>query len=130
MNSGRSRLREKAVISLLTQPTIEGAAAATGIGLRTLQRWLTDSTFQEALRKAKSDALSDATGKLRMAAGRAVMVLDHIANNRRATYAARVSAARAIIEMGLEAHTLEEIDARILALELQGKNNAEKIRFQ
>jgi hypothetical protein len=130
MNSGRSRLREKAVISLLTEPTIEKAATVTGIGLRTLQRWLTDATFQEALRKAKSDALSDATGKLRMAAGRAVMVLDHIANNRRATYAARVSAARAIIEMGLEAHTLEEIDARILALELQGKNNAEKIRFQ
>jgi hypothetical protein len=123
-------LREKAIVSLLQEPTIEKAAAVTGIGLRTLQRWLTDATFQAALRKAKSDALSDATGKLRMAAGRAVMVLDHIANNRRATYAARVSAARAIIEMGLEAHTIDEIDSRIAALELQGKNNAEKIRIQ
>jgi hypothetical protein len=128
-NSGRSRLRERAVVALLQEPTIESAAQVTGIGLRTLQRWLTDATFQESLRKAKCDALQDATGKLRMAAGRAVAVLDHIANNRRASYAARVTAARAIIEMGLEAHTIEEQDARILALELQGSQHAEKIRF-
>jgi hypothetical protein len=122
-NSGRSRLREKAVIALLQQATIEKAAQVTGVGLRTLQRWLTDATFQEALRKAKSDALADATAKLRMVSGRAVQVLDSIANNRRATYAARVSACRCILELGLIAHEDEELERRILNLELR-KNEA------
>jgi hypothetical protein len=118
-NSGRSRLREKAVIALLQEPTIEKAATVTGVGLRTLQRWLTDATFQEALRKAKSDALADATAKLRMAAGRAVRVLDFVANNRRASSAARVSAARCILELGLQAHLLEDVDERLRKLEQQ-----------
>ncbi len=127
-NSGRSRLREKAFVSLLQEPTIERAAEVTGVGLRTLQRWLTDLTFQEALRKAKSDALADAAAKLRAASGRAVRVLDEIANNHEANSAARVSAARTILELGLEAHVIEEIELRILALERQGKTD-EKIRF-
>lgn len=127
-NNGRSRLREKAVVALLQEPTIEKAAQATGVGLRTLQRWLTDTHFQEALRKAKADALADATAKLRMAASRAVHVLDSVANNRRASYAARVSAARCILELGIEAHVTEEIEVRILALERQGRAN-EKFRI-
>src|SRR5256885_3835214 len=98
-NSGRSRLRERAVVALLQEPTIEKAATVTGVGLRTLQRWLTDPMFQEALRKSKNDALADATAKLRMAAGRAVRVLDFIANNHKASSASRVSAARCILEL-------------------------------
>jgi hypothetical protein len=127
-NSGRSRLREKAVVALLQEPTIEEAAQVVGIGLRTLQRWLTDASFQEALHKAKSDALADATGRLRMAASRAVRVLDFVANNRRASSAARVSAARCILEMGLESHVIEELELRILALERQGQTG-EKFRI-
>jgi len=121
-NSGRSRLREKAVVALLQEPTIEKAAQVTGVGLRTLQRWLTDATFQEALRKAKCDALADATAKLRMAASRAVHVLDFIANNRLVSSAARVSAARCILEMGLEAHVVEDVEERLLVLEKQGRS--------
>lgn len=122
-NNGRSRLREKAVVALLQEPTIERAADVTGVGLRTLQRWIIDAIFQEALRKAKADALADATAKLRMASGRAVRVLDSIANNCRATSAARVSAARCILQLGLEAHVIEELELRILALERQGKTD-------
>jgi hypothetical protein len=122
-NSGRSRLRDKAVIALLQEPTIEKAAQVTGVGLRTLQRWLTDATFQEAMRKAKSDALADATAKLRMAAGRAVQVLYSIANNRRAPCAARVSACRCILEKGLDAHVIEGVEERLLILERQGRSH-------
>lgn len=118
-NSGRSRLREKAVVALLQEPTIEKAAQATGVGLRTLQRWLTDATFQEALRKAKADALADATAKLRVASGRAVRVLDEIANDADANSGARVSAARCILELGLEAHASEDLQLRIQRLEHQ-----------
>jgi hypothetical protein len=75
------------------------------------------------LRKAKVDALADATAKLRMASGRAVRVLDSIANNCRATSAARVRAARCILQLGLEAHVIEELELRILALERQGKTD-------
>jgi len=127
-NNGRNRLRAKAIVALLQEPTIERAAEVTGIGLRTMQRWLTDAAFQEAMRKAKSDALADATAKLRVASGRAVRVLDEVANDGQANSAARVSAARTILELGFEAHVIEEIELRILALERQGKKD-EKIRF-
>jgi hypothetical protein len=118
-NSGRSRLRERAIEALLREPTQEKAAQVTGIGLRTLQRWLTDPMFQEGLREAKSAALADATSRLRMVARRSVDVLDSIANNRRATYASRVSACRCILELGFESYLLEEVETRLRKLEQQ-----------
>jgi hypothetical protein len=115
--------REKAVLALLQQPTQEKAAKQAGIGLRTLKRWLTDLTFQEALRKAKSEALADATAKLRLASGQMVQVLVQIAKNRKANTAARVSAARCVLELGLDAHVMEELEARLRVLELQGQSD-------
>jgi hypothetical protein len=122
-NSGRSRLREKAVIALVREPTIEKAAQVTGVGLRTLQRWLTDATFQEAMRKAKSDLnadlMADAIAQLRVAFGTTVKVLVSIANNRRASSASRVSACRCILEMGVAA----DVQERLLILERQGRSH-------
>ena len=119
-NRGRSRLRERAVIALLQEPTLEKAAQATGVGLRTLQRWLNDANFQELYRKAKNDLLANATAQLRAASGRAVTVLDAIANNRRVNPAARVSAARCILELGLRAHEIEDLWTEIQILKKQG----------
>lgn len=93
-----------------------------------MKRWLRDPSFQDVLRKAKADALADATTKLRVASSAMVRVLVAIAKNTRANTAARVSAARCVIEMGLDAHVIEELEVRILTLERQGNGN-EKIRF-
>jgi hypothetical protein len=122
-NSGRSRLREKAVMALLEHSTIEKAALATGIGLRTLKRWLTDATFKEALRKATNDVHAEANRKLRMAQLGAVEVLISIANNRRASYAARVTASRTLLEGSFEAQAAEDFDVRLEKLEESNKND-------
>jgi len=113
------RQRERAVEALLSQPTIEKAAREVGIGERTLLRWLADPAFQEAYRKAKRELLGAATARLRAACGRAVEVLDAIANAPDKPSGARVTAARAILELALRAHELEDLEQRLSRLEEQ-----------
>ncbi len=45
--------QDKALIALLTEPTITAAAKKAGIGERTLYRWLDDPLFAGALRQAR-----------------------------------------------------------------------------
>ena len=123
-NSGRSRLRERAVTNLLQFPTLQQAAEATGIGLRTIQLWLKDDAFQELYRKGKADLLEQATTRLRGAAGKAVIVLDKIANDTKINAAARVTAARTILELGLRAHEIEDLWEEIQKLKKQGGDDA------
>lgn len=121
-NNGRNRLRERAVMNLLQYATLRQAARATGIGLRTLHVWLGDAGFQELYRRAKSDLLEQATGRLRAASGKAVGVLSTIANDKKENASARVSAAKTIIELGLRAHEVEDLWTEIQSLKEQ--NNA------
>jgi hypothetical protein len=121
-NSGRNRLRERAVINLLQFPTLRQAARATGIGLRTLHVWLGDPAFQTLYRRAKSDLLEQATGRLRAAAGKAVGVLATIAADKKENAAARVTAARTIVELGLRAHEVEDLWEQIQELKEQTSN--------
>ncbi|HYL62541.1 MAG TPA: hypothetical protein VE077_07960 [Candidatus Methylomirabilis sp.] len=51
-------MREKAVVALLQEPTIDRAAHVTGIGLRTLQRWLIDATAKLRMALEERSAFS------------------------------------------------------------------------
>ena len=48
-----SAKQDKALIALLTEPTISAAAKKVGIGERTLHTWLRDATFTAAYREAR-----------------------------------------------------------------------------
>lgn len=61
------RKKEEAIAALLTQPTIEAAARAIGIGTRTMMRWLQRPEFQTAYRKARRDVQIQATARLQQA---------------------------------------------------------------
>jgi hypothetical protein len=58
------RKKEAAILALMTQGTIEKAAEAARIGVRTLYRWLRMPEFREALHQAKHEAFSQATTRL------------------------------------------------------------------
>jgi hypothetical protein len=70
-----SRRREQAIAALLSQPTLEEAARAVGVGIATLKRWLQRADFRQAYRDARRQLLDDAIRDLQKAAGRAVKTL-------------------------------------------------------
>jgi len=114
------------VVSLLTYsthnlpdtiPTLRAAAASAGISETTLWRWLRDSDFKAAYRKARSDALAQATARLQTLTGAAVEALAKIVGNENVSPQVRLSAASKIIEMAFKAAEIDELDARLETLE-------------
>src|SRR5262245_28550089 len=76
---GRTKLdgkQEAVIAALLTEPTHAAAAAATGVGEATLQRWLRRPAFRDAYRAARRRLLEAALARLQQSAGRAVEALE------------------------------------------------------
>ena len=114
---------ELAVEALLTEPTIEAAAARAKIGLRTLHRWMETPEFDALYRHSKRKIINFAISRLQQATGEAVQVLRDIMNDTDNPASARVTAARTVIEQALRAVELEELVERVEALEkiVEGK---------
>lgn len=105
------RRKELAISALLANSTITRAAAQAGISERTIRRWMRDPVFVRRYREERTRTLEATTNLLRKESVRAVRTLASIAGNSRAPVTARVSAARAIVELtfkGVELHDLEE----------------------
>ena len=107
----------KAVLSLLAQPRIGEAAKDAGISEVTLWRWLQDSEFQAAYRKARHHAVSQAISRLQQTATEAVDTLRQIMLDEENPTTARVTAARTILDLSLRALETEDLERRITALE-------------
>lgn len=114
-----STSQQKAIVALLAEPTIKQAAEAAAVGERTLHRWLSEPEFAAAYRQARREATGQAVAQLQKAAGGAAVILASIAEDKANPPAARVSAARAILDYAVRAIELEDISARLEALEAQ-----------
>jgi hypothetical protein len=84
---------------------------------RTMHRYLADKSFKVEYRVAKARMLDGALNRLRSASLEAVEVLVEISNDVAAASSARVSAAKAILELSLKAGAIEEIEDRLAAME-------------
>ncbi len=109
--------QEKAVSALLTQPTIEAAAAAVGVNAATVHRWLAEAAFSAAYRAARREAVGQAIARLQQVSGGAVAVLAQVAADKQAPASSRVAAASKLLDLAIKAVELEDIQARIQALE-------------
>lgn len=112
----RSRKEEKFIAALLSQPTVEAAATATGISISTSTRWLQDPEFQRKYQTARRETLRRTMGRLQTAASEAVDALREIQSNGQSE-SARVSAARTILEQSIKAADIEDIQQRLDLLE-------------
>jgi uncharacterized protein YggE len=123
-----TRKQGEAIAALLSGPTITDAAKRAGVGERTLFRWLQqDAAFQQAYREARRQAVQHAIAQIQQVASTAVKTLGAIMKSTKAPSGSRVSAARAVLEMALKGVELEDLEARIAALEAavhgrQGRN--------
>jgi hypothetical protein len=113
--------QHKAIVALLTEPTMAGAAKAAGVGERTLYTWLDDPNFEEAYRLVRRKAVQRAIGRLQQVSSAAVAVLVRVMANEQTPAGTRVIAAKTVLEFSLRAVELEDITARIEALEAAQK---------
>jgi len=117
-----SRKQEQGIRALLLQPTLVDAATAIGVDERTLRRWLRDdAVFQMAYREARRAVVQHAIVQVQRATGEAVETLRSVMQDAEASASARVSAAKAILDTAVKAVELEDLEARITALEAQGQ---------
>lgn len=109
--------QNKVLAALLTAPSKAAAAQAAGISPRTLRGYLSNPTFRQAYREAQSELLESAVCQSRQHLTGALSALADITADANAPPAARVSAARASVELALKLGEQNDIMARLDELE-------------
>jgi hypothetical protein len=113
--------QEQSITALLVQGSLQAAAAASGINEKMLRRWLReDAAFQMAYRDARRQVVQQAIVQVQQATGEAVETLRKVMQAADAPASAKVSAAKTILETAVKAVEVEDLEARIAALEAQG----------
>ncbi len=121
-HSGRRRADEALLQALAVGQTVRAAAKAAGVAEATAFRRLREPGFAERLRAAKAEFARRTLDALTAAGLKAVATLVAVNDDRTASAVVRVSAARALLELGhrlREAAGLQDIQARLAALEGQ-----------
>lgn len=115
--------KERALAALLTHRTRKEAAAAAGLTDRTLRSYFNDPEFQQAYRKAFFAMVEDAARQSQQSLTPALSTLHDIMNDDSANPAARIQAAKNIIDCALKLTEQQDIIMRLEALErLTDKN--------
>ena len=109
--------RQLAIIALLSEPTLEGAARKAGISDTTLYRLLKDSSFVAEYREARREALGQAVAQLQANGSKAGKALVEIIENKKAPAMARVRAIEVLFEYSLRSLELDDLGARLEKLE-------------
>jgi hypothetical protein len=111
------RKQEEAIAALLTHRNIEEAADAAGIGARTLLRWLKLPEFDAAYRDARRKAFGQAVARLQQGTSAAATTLLKTLIDPGTPPSVKVRAAEAIFNHAAKAIEIEDIEARVTALE-------------
>jgi len=118
------RKKEEAIVALLTHRTIEEAARGVNISTKTLLRWQKEPEFDAAYRSAKRAAFGQSIARLHHLSSAAVSTLGKIMLDSATPPATRVRAADSILDHTTKAIEIEEIEARVAALEQAAPNGA------
>jgi hypothetical protein len=111
------RKKEEAIAALLTHRTLEEAARAVGIAPNTLLRWQKEPEFQTAYREARRAAYGQCIARLQQAPGVAVSVLLKVLADVATPASVKVWAVDSVLGHASKAIEIEDIEARVAALE-------------
>ena len=109
--------QEKAVVALLNEPTTKRAAKAAGVSEVTLWRWLQDRSFHTFYMEARRLAVQRSIARTQATTSEAVETLREIMKTAVANPAARVAAAKAILEFAMKGIELEDHERRLAEIE-------------
>jgi hypothetical protein len=111
------RKQEEAIAALLSQRTVEEAAHVTGIGVRTLLRWMKIPEFDAEYRRARRAAVSQSGARLQQATSAATTTLLKIMVDPTTPPSTRVRAAESVLSHAAKAIEIEDIEVRVTELE-------------
>ncbi len=129
LHQGLTPPQERAIIALLNEQTVGRAAAAAKVGQRTLYRWLRDPTFSRAYRQARRDAFGQAIALTQRYAPLAVNTLAQVMMDDQAPSSSKVTAATTILRFGREGIELDDLGARVEALEQAAPQRQKSARW-
>ncbi len=129
LHQGLTPPQERAIIALLNEQTVGRAAAAAKVGQRTLYRWLRDPTFSRAYRQARRDAFGQAIALTQRYAPLAVNTLAQVMMDAHAPSSSKVAAATTILRFGREGIELDDLGARVEALEQAAPQRQKSARW-
>ena len=109
--------QDEAIIALLTHRSTEEAARAVNVGVRTLYRWQKDPDFNAGLRAARRTVFAQAVARLQQMCSAAVSTLGKVMVDPGTPAATKVRAADSILNHSAKAIEIEDIEARVAALE-------------
>jgi hypothetical protein len=110
-------VRERAILALLSEPTIGKAATTCGVGESTLRRWLAEDVgFQAEFERARHATFKAALHRIPALTAQAVDTLAALLGDQEPP-AVRLGAARSVVEVGLYQHDAETILKKLDAIE-------------
>ncbi|MCC7355504.1 MAG: hypothetical protein IT330_17315 [Anaerolineae bacterium] len=117
-NNGQLRANQRrGIAALLAAPTLAEAATQAGVHERTLRRWLKEDAFRHALHQAQDEMLGQAMRQSLAAMTDALTTLQDIMGDDLVPAAARVTAARSILEHATRLYEATTLAERLAALE-------------
>jgi hypothetical protein len=111
------RKKELAIAALLKERNIDEAACSIDVAPNTLLNWLKLPEFQTAYREARRDAYRQAVARLQQGTSAAATTLLKTMIDANTPASVKVRAAEAIFNHAAKAIEIEDIDARVSALE-------------
>jgi len=112
-----ARKTEETVAAVLSQRNLDEAARVAGVGVATLMRWQKLPEFQDALRRARREALSQTIGRLQQGSSAAATTLLKVMLDQNTPASTKVRAADNVMNHALRAMELEEVLERLTKLE-------------
>jgi UDP-N-acetylmuramyl pentapeptide synthase len=120
---------ETLLMALVCGSTVEAAAHKSGLSKRTVYRRLDDPEFRKRLQTYRNDMVTRATGMITAGSMEAVKTLLSLMGTSNSA-AARLGAARCVLELGLKLRQATELEERMSIIEerLQKQDDMKTIR--
>jgi hypothetical protein len=115
-HSGRRNADQVILTALACGATVEQAARQTGISAATIHRRLKDPEFRSRLQKLGGDMVQRMARTMTAAGSEAVRTLLELMKSA-SPHAARLGAAKAVLEIGMKVRETAELEERLAALE-------------
>lgn len=112
-----SHKQERAIAALLVATSVTEAAQQIGVNENTLLRWLKDTGFEASYRAARRAVVTQAIARMQQLCSKVVTKLEELIDDPTAPASSRVTAMKTVLEMSWKTIELEDLEARIAALE-------------
>jgi hypothetical protein len=112
-----SSAQRKGIAALLSARNVEAAAKASGIGERTLWRWLAEEHFKAALANEEMNLIDFAVRQLLQLQQGAIGILAKVLADPKTPASVKVRAALGMLDITVKLRELRNVEARLCALE-------------